>query len=74
MKDYEIVSPKFQTGQVTQRILTHPMKGKDWFVYTHAIVNGTEKKLVDLIGTFVQTLEKNMKKYTLFVTMRKEFV
>lgn len=62
LKDYEIVSPKFQTGQVTQRILTHPMKGKDWFVYTHAIVNGTEKKLVDLIGTFVQTLEKKYEK------------
>ncbi|MGX7174538.1 DEAD/DEAH box helicase family protein [Enterococcus ratti] len=57
LKDYEIVSPKFQTGQVTQHILSYPMKGKDWFVYTHAIVNGTEKKLVDLIGTFVQTLE-----------------
>lgn len=62
LKDYEIVTPKFQTGQVTQRILTHPMKGKDWFVYTHAIVNGTEKKLVDLIGTFVQTLEKKYEK------------
>ncbi|ROZ16181.1 DEAD/DEAH box helicase [Enterococcus hirae] len=62
LKNYEIVSPKFQTGQVTQRILTHSMKGKDWFVYTHAIVNGTEKKLVDLIGTFVQTLEKKYEK------------
>lgn len=57
LQDYEIVSPKFQTGQVTQHILPHPMKGKDWFVYTHAIVNGTEKKLVDLIGSFVHTLE-----------------
>ena len=62
LKDYEIVSPKFQTGQVTQRILKHPMKGKDWFVYTHAIVNGTEKRLVDLIGTFVQTLENKYEK------------
>ncbi|MGG5325134.1 type III restriction enzyme [Enterococcus pernyi] len=62
LKDYEIVSPKFQTGQVTQRIRPHSMKGKDWFVYTHAIVNGTEKKLVDLIGTFVQTLENKYEK------------
>ncbi|PQG88023.1 MULTISPECIES: DEAD/DEAH box helicase family protein [Enterococcus] len=62
LKDYEIVSPKFQTGQVTQHILPYPMKGKDWFVYTHAIVNGTEKKLVDLIGTFVQTLENKYEK------------
>lgn len=62
LKDYEIVSPKFQTGQVTQHILSHSMKGKDWFVYTHAIVNGTEKKLVDLIGTFVQTLENKYEK------------
>ncbi|GMC12108.1 DEAD/DEAH box helicase family protein [Enterococcus faecalis] len=62
LKDYEIVSPKFQTGQVTQHILPHSMKGKDWFVYTHAIVNGTEKKLVDLIGTFVQTLENKYEK------------
>lgn len=62
LKDYEIVSPKFQTGQVTQHILPYPMKGKDWFVYTHAIVNGTEKKLVDLIGTFVQTLENEYEK------------
>ncbi|EOI6494615.1 DEAD/DEAH box helicase family protein [Enterococcus hirae] len=62
LKDYEIVSPKFQTGQVTQRIRPHSMKGKDWFVYTQAIVNGTEKKLVDLIGTFVQTLENKYEK------------
>lgn len=62
LKDYEIVSPKFQTGQVTQHILPYPMKGKDWFIYTHAIVNGTEKKLVDLIGTFVQTLENKYEK------------
>ncbi|MGC2992873.1 DEAD/DEAH box helicase family protein [Enterococcus faecalis] len=62
LKDYEIVSPNFQTGQVTQRIRPHSMKGKDWFVYTHAIVNGTEKKLVDLIGTFVQTLENKYEK------------
>ncbi|MBX9006169.1 type III restriction endonuclease subunit R, partial [Enterococcus faecalis] len=62
LKDYEIVSPKFQTGQVTQHILPYPMKGKDWFVYTHAIVNGTEKRLVDLIGTFVQTLENKYEK------------
>lgn len=62
LKDYEIVSPKFQTGQVTQHIFSHPMKGKDWFVYTHAIVNDTEKKLVDLIGTFVQPLENKYEK------------
>lgn len=62
LKDYEIVSPKFQTGQVTQHILPYPMKGKEWFVYTHAIVNGTEKKLVDLIGTFVQMLENKYEK------------
>ncbi|EME7174242.1 type III restriction endonuclease subunit R, partial [Enterococcus faecium] len=62
LKDYDIISPKFETGQVTQRILPHSMKGKDWFVYTHAIVNGTEKKLVDLIGTFVQTLENKYEK------------
>ncbi|MBE9910835.1 DEAD/DEAH box helicase family protein [Enterococcus mundtii] len=62
LKDYEIISPKFQTGHVSQRILSFPMKGKDWFVYTHAIVNGTEKKLVDLIGTFVQTLENKYEK------------
>ena len=62
LKDYEVVSSKVQTGQVTQRIRPHSMKGKDWFVYTHAIVNGTEKKLVDLIGTFVQTLENKYEK------------
>lgn len=62
LKDYEIVSPKFQTGQVTQHILPHPMKGKDWFVYTHAIVNGTEKKLVDLIGSFIHTLKQKYEK------------
>lgn len=62
LQDYEIVSPKFQTGQVTQHILPHSMKGKDWFVYTHAIVNGTEKKLVDLIGSFIHTLEEKYEK------------
>jgi len=62
LKDYKIISPKFQTGQVTQHIRLHSMKGRDWFVYTHAIVNGTEKKLVDLIGTFVQTLENKYEK------------
>lgn len=62
MKDYEIVSPKFQTGQVAQHIRSHLMKDKDWFVYTHAIVNGIEKKLVDLIGTFIQTLENKYEK------------
>ncbi|EGO8512137.1 DEAD/DEAH box helicase [Enterococcus faecalis] len=62
LKDYKIISPKFQTGQVTQRIRPHSMKGRDWFVYTHAIVNGTEKRLVDLIGTFVQKLENKYEK------------
>lgn len=57
LKDYEVIVPLYETGHVTQRIESHPMKGKDWFVYTDAIMNRLEYSMVELIGSFIHELE-----------------
>ncbi|WP_265458602.1 DEAD/DEAH box helicase family protein [Enterococcus sp. HY326] len=62
LKDYEVVVPKFETGQhITQRIDSHSMKGKDWFVYTNAIMNNLEYDLVGLLGNFIDQLQVKYK-------------
>lgn len=62
LKDYEVVVPKFETGQhVTQRIDTHSMKGKDWFVYTDAIMNNLEYNMVQLMENFIHQLQLKYK-------------
>lgn len=59
LKDYEVIVPKFETGQhVTQRIESHSMKGKNWFVYTDAIMNRLEYSMVELLNNFIHELEK----------------
>ena len=58
LKDYEVVVPKFETGQhVTQRIDIHSMKGKDWFVYTDVIMNNLEYNMVELMENFIHQLQ-----------------
>lgn len=62
LKDYEVVVPKFEIGQhVTQRIDTHSMKGKDWFVYTDAIMNNLEYNMVQLMENFIHQLQLKYK-------------
>lgn len=61
LKDYEVVVPKYETGHITQKIVLHTMKGKDWFVYTDAIMNGLEYSMVELIGSFIDELEAKYK-------------
>lgn len=62
LKDYEVVVPKFESGQhVTQRIESHPMKGKDWFVYTDAIMNRLEYAMVELMSNFINELQVKYK-------------
>lgn len=57
LKDYEVVVPKFETGYVTQRVEPYPMKSKDWFVYTEAIMNRLEYSMVELMGNFIHELQ-----------------
>lgn len=57
LRDYETIVPKFDTGYVTQRIETHDMRGKNWFVYTDAVMNRLEYDLVLLIESFIKELE-----------------
>ena len=61
LKDYEIVVPLYETGHITQRIELHQMKGKDWFVYTDAIMNRLEYAMVELMGSFIHELEAKYK-------------
>ena len=60
LKDYEVVVAHSETGnkQTTQVIQSTTMKGKDWFVYTDAIMNGLELGLVNLMGSFIHRLEE----------------
>ncbi|HBI2045574.1 TPA: DEAD/DEAH box helicase family protein [Enterococcus faecalis] len=58
LRDYQVVVPVFETGRVTQRIESHSMQGKNWFVYTDAIVNGLEFGLVQLMESFIYELER----------------
>ncbi|MBO0467501.1 DEAD/DEAH box helicase family protein [Enterococcus plantarum] len=59
VKDYEVIVPTFESGQhVTQRIEEKPMNGKDWFIYTKAIMNRLEHNLVELMGNFIHELEQ----------------
>ncbi|PAK67807.1 DEAD/DEAH box helicase family protein [Lactococcus lactis] len=57
LRDYETIVPKFDTGYITQRIETHDMRGKNWFIYTDAIMNRLEYELVILIESFIGELE-----------------
>lgn len=57
LRDYETIVPKFDTGYITQRIETHDMRGKNWFIYTDAIMNRLEYELVLLIESFIGELE-----------------
>ncbi|MEQ7274479.1 DEAD/DEAH box helicase family protein [Enterococcus thailandicus] len=61
LRDYEVVVPLYETGHVTQRIELHPMKGKEWFVYTDAIMNRLEYAMVELMGSFIHELEAKYK-------------
>lgn len=62
LKDYEVVVPKFETGQhVTQRIDSRSMRGKDWFVYTEAIMNNLEYNMVELVENFIHQLQLKYK-------------
>lgn len=61
LRDYEVVVPLYETGHITQRIELHQMKGKDWFVYTDAIMNRLEYAMVELMGSFIHELEAKYK-------------
>lgn len=61
LRDYEVVVPIYETGHITQRIELHQMKGKDWFVYTDAIMNRLEYAMVELMGSFIHELEAKYK-------------
>lgn len=41
-----------------ERINEYPMDDRKWFVYDNAVVDGLEKDLIDLIGSYVDRLEE----------------
>lgn len=73
LKDYSVVVPKFETGaHITQRIDIFEMKGKDWYVYTDAIMNRLEYSMVELIEGFVMELNKKYSEVYLIRNDEKE--
>ncbi|MCC0690185.1 DEAD/DEAH box helicase family protein [Clostridioides sp. ZZV14-6387] len=56
------VSKGFSGISIHEKVLPYSMKGKDWFVFENAIVNGLEKSLIDLMSNFIKTLQKKYKK------------
>lgn len=66
IRDYQkTVTRKFNNVR-EQKICPYPMENKPWFVYERAIVNGLEKGLIDLIGSFVERLQKKYDQIFLF--------
>jgi len=59
VKDYQKKVAKSFTDHRHELIMPYSMKGKPWFVFEDAIVDGLEKSLIDLIGAFIERLQVN---------------
>lgn len=54
---------------ISELIQPYPMKDKQWYVFNDAIVDKLEKSLIDLIGAFIERLQK---KYTDIYLIRND--
>lgn len=59
VKDYiRVVKPTFSGNSITQEIGTHDMSKRAWFVYDNAIVNKTERTMIDWLSNFIEPLKR----------------
>jgi len=59
VKDYQKKVAKSFSNPRHELIMPYSMQGKSWFVFEDAIVDGLEKSLIDLVGSFIERLKVN---------------